>query len=259
VIALVGIGLAGCGNALITPQAALPPSNPDDFVVEAPITLIQLNTDTGNVTVTSEPGATTVSVRRVIDNESGRRIGVTTSVTGGALHLEGCEPRCSIDYTLVVPPGVTVGGATTEGAITLTSINNVDVSSENGAITLRNVTSGPVNLQSQNGPITLQHITSGPISLRTENGNIRGSGLAGSALKVQSLNGDMELAVTTPQDVSVRTNNGSVALTLPNQPYAVSVSTQNGPISVGVPNDQTARYHLDLSAANGDITVRPAP
>jgi DUF4097 and DUF4098 domain-containing protein YvlB len=143
-----------------------------------------------------------------------------------------------VNYTLVVPPGVTVNGSTTQGSVTLTSLNGLDVGTENGDLTVR-------------------HVTTGPIVLHAVNGSIDGTDLGGNGIQARSNNGDIALAVTTPQDITAQTTNGTVTLAVPAQPYRVSVSKQNGSVSVGVPDDPAARYRLDLSVANGEIFVRP--
>lgn len=233
VTALVGLVLAGCGGNAATSTAGA------DAVIDERVTLVHLNTDAGSVSVASRPGTAKVHVHRVIHNQSGKRVGSTTRIDGGVLTLDGCEPRCAVDYTLVVPSGVRVDGATTAGSITLTSINGIDVATENGDLTVR-------------------HITAAPVTLRSENGRIRGTDLAGNGVRAQSENGGIELSLTHPQDVTAQLANGTIALTVPQQPYQVSITKQNGPVSLGVPDSPTARYHLNLRVNNGAISVRPA-
>lgn len=239
VMALVGLVLAGCGGNAATSTADRAGPHADGAVIDERVASVHLNTDAGSVSVASRPGTAKVSVHRVIHNQSGKRVGTTTRIDRGVLTLDGCEPRCAVDYTLVVPPGVTVDGATTDGSVTLTSINGIDVATENG-------------------DLTVQHVTAAPVVLHSENGRIRGTDLAGSGIRAQSENGGIDLAVTTPQDVTAQLANGTIALTVPSQPYQVSITHQNGPVSLGVPDSPTARYHLNLRVDNGDISVRPA-
>ncbi|WIX83567.1 DUF4097 family beta strand repeat-containing protein [Amycolatopsis carbonis] len=238
VVAVVGVGLAGCSGGSGTTLPGHPLSYEDDTVVGGRITAVHLNTDAGNVEIDSRAGAKAVSVHRAVHNQSGRPVDATTRTEGGTLSLNGCEPQCAVDYTLVVPSGVTVDGATTVGSVSLTGLNGIDVTTENGDLTVR-------------------HVTAGPITLRSENGGIRGTDLGGSDIRAQSTNGGIDLAATTPQDIAAHLENGTLTLSVPNQPYAITATKQNGTISLGVPQDPAAAHHLDLGVENGEISVRP--
>ncbi|HWD01301.1 MAG TPA: hypothetical protein VG674_02390 [Amycolatopsis sp.] len=114
VITLAGAGLAAC--------SARVPSAPhtDDTTVLVPVTEVHLNTDAGSVRVDARPGASGVRVHRTAHNERGRGAGATTRIDATTLTLAGCEPRCAVDYTLTVPPGVVVDRSATTGSVTRT-------------------------------------------------------------------------------------------------------------------------------------------
>jgi hypothetical protein len=232
--------LSGCDSHATTAAtfpAVHPLSYSDDTDVSQQITSVHLDTDSGNVRIDSRPGTAQVSVHRDLDNESNRQVDGTTQIANGVLTLNGCEPRCVVNYTLVVPPGVKVDGATTEGAVRLNAINGIDVTTDNGSV-------------------DIQDVTAGPLSVHTNNGRVTATGLAGSGVQVQGVNGDVELETVTPQDITAQLANGSLTLDVPRQAYQVSHTTLHGEVSIDVPNDPGARNHLRLTTENGAIAVR---
>lgn len=92
---------------------------------------------------------------------------------------------------------------------------NVDVSSENGPVALRDV-SGKIRAHAQNGPVSLEHCT-GDIDATTENGplSFRGSG----------------------GHLNLRTDNGPLSVALEGNHWEegqLEGRTENGPVSVSV-------------------------
>ena len=229
VTALVAVALGGC--ALLAP----PERFSDEATVNEEIRTIQLVDSSGSVTVRGTEGATEVEIERTVSYRGDRPSGETHEVSGDTLELHGCGRRCTVEYTIDVPAGVDVRGSTSNGAITLRDVGEVDVQSSNGRIELDEVTGGVV--------------------AQTSNGRIIGRDLDGDGVRATTSNGAIDLELGEPQDVEARTSNGPIDLTVPSDSYRVTTETSNGRTDVGVPNDSDGRFTLDLHTSNGSITV----
>ena len=229
VTALVAVALGGC--ALLAP----PERFSDEATVNEEIRTIQLVDSSGSVTVRGTEGATEVEIERTVSYRGDRPSGETHEVSGDTLELHGCGRRCTVEYTIDVPAGVDVRGSTSNGAITLRDVGEVDVQSSNGRIELDEVT--------------------GSVVAQTSNGRIIGRDLDGDGVRATTSNGAIDLELGEPQDVEARTSNGPIDLTVPSDSYRVTTETSNGRTDVGVPNDSDGRFTLDLHTSNGSITV----
>ncbi|MCC5581669.1 DUF4097 family beta strand repeat protein [Microtetraspora sp. AC03309] len=210
----------------------------DDAVVSEKITSVRLESDSGGVTLRGAKNAGEVSVRRLMEYIGDPREGTTYRVENGVLILGGCGRHCSVNYTVDLPAGLPVSGETSSGAVALTDVGEVDVTTTSGAIELDGVT--------------------GAVVARTSNGRITGRGLNGERVQARTSNGAIDLTLATPQDVRAETSNGGITLTVPAGRYKVSARTQNGGKDIGVSDDPAGEHQLDLSTSNGAITVKPA-
>ena len=229
VTAMVAFSVGGCG--LLRP----PERFTDETTVREDIRTIQLVDSSGSVVVRGDDDATEVTVERHVSYRGERPADETHEVDGDTLELHGCGRRCSVDYTIDVPAGVDVLGATSNGAIKLTEVGEVDVQTSNGRIELDDI--------------------AGSVAAETSNGRITGSDLNGDGVRVSTSNGAIELELGEPQDVEARTSNGAITLEVPPETYRVSTETSNGSTDIGVPNDADGRFSLDLRTSNGSITV----
>jgi hypothetical protein len=231
----VGVGitallLSGCG--LLEP----PKTMSDEASVDATVTEIEIDDTDGGVTVRGVDGATGITLERTIRYRGERTFEETHSVDGDTLVLGGCGRNCSVKYTLEVPAELDVRGHTENGEIDLTLVDDVDVETSNGRITLDGVT--------------------GTVTAATSNGRIEGTGLEGDGgIEVSTSNGAIELEVDVAQDVEARTSNGSIDLTVPDGSYRIDAETSNGRENIAVSNDPSGEHTLDLSTSNGSITV----
>lgn len=208
------------------------------------ITRVQFDVQNAPVTITGSPDVAEVSVR----------MWVTTGFLGGSTRMDpvggtltivqrcpvilgfGCNAR----YELTVPPGTTVSGETS-----------------NGAVRVANLT-GDIEVRTSNGAISLESV-SGRINGRTSNGGIQGEGLQSDSSTLQTSNGRITLSfATTPQTVEVRTSNGAIEIRLPDDapPFAVTTSTSNGRVETNIRTDPAATQRIDARTSNGNITIR---
>jgi hypothetical protein len=210
----------------------------DDTVLEEEITSVRLDSSNGRLTLRGDDTAAEVSIHRRVEYRRNRPEDPTHRVEDGVLVLEGCGRSCSVDYTVDLPAGLPVTGETSNGAISLSGVGDVDVRTDNGAVTLEEVT--------------------GTVTVRSSNGKIEGRGLGGGPIEARTDNGAIDLTLATPQDVQAETSNGAITITVPDGSYQVSAETGNGSTNIGVADDPAGEHLLELTTDNGSITVNSA-
>ncbi|MDR6905583.1 DUF4097 and DUF4098 domain-containing protein YvlB [Agromyces sp. 3263] len=229
--ATVVVALGGC--ALLAP----PHRVSDETTVTGDIRTIELVDSSGSVEVRGDADATETVVHRTVSYRGAERtIDETHEVSGDTLELRGCGRNCSVAYEIDVAAGVDVEGSTSNGAITLEHVGEVDVQTSNGRIELDDV--------------------SGDVVAETSNGRIEGSDLQGSDVRATTSNGAIDLELGVAQDVEARTSNGAIDVEVPTGgSYRVGSETSNGRERIGIANDPDGEHTLDLRTSNGAITV----
>ncbi|MEU9122505.1 DUF4097 family beta strand repeat-containing protein [Streptomyces sp. NPDC048506] len=237
---IIGIVAVACIGAWGISSCGLSPSKnfKDDATISKKITAIRLDGDSGSVTIRGGKAGGTVSVHRSVTYQGDRPEGATQRVEDGVLMLGGCGEKCSVNYTVEVPAGLPVSGNTSNGAVDLTAVGTVNVTTSSGAIELNDI--------------------AGAVDVHTSNGQIRGRGLSGSHITAETSNGEIDLTPATAQSVRAETTNGSITVKVPKGHYRISTRTSNGDKNISVANDPAGRYRLDLTTSNGDITATSA-
>ncbi|MFJ2737456.1 MULTISPECIES: DUF4097 family beta strand repeat-containing protein [unclassified Streptomyces] len=202
------------------------------------VTSIRLDNRNGDVKVDASAEASTVSVHRKVNYRGDKPSGTSFRVRDGVLVLSGCGRKCGVDYVVKVPAGLPVTGGTSNGGLTLIDVGAVDVHTSNGEIAVTNAT--------------------GPVKLRTSNGGIDVKNVEGGGIDTQTSNGEVTIETATPQDIKARTTSGSLTVTTQPAQYQISANSSNGDKNVAFENDPSGKYRLDLSASNGDLTVKSA-
>ncbi|MFF4016463.1 DUF4097 domain-containing protein [Streptomyces sp. NPDC001843] len=210
----------------------------DDHAVSGKITGVRLDDQDGGLEVRGTEGATKVSVHRKVTYRGDKPTSPTYRVENGVLVLAGCGRHCSVDYTVDVPADLPVTGSTTNGDVDLSAVGEVKVSTTNGDMTVDGAT--------------------GPVDLRTSNGEVEAKGLRGGGVRARTSNGSVSISPAVAQNVWVKTSDGDVTVTAPTGPYRVSTNVTSGSPHISVPTDPSAKYALDLSTSDADITVRSA-
>lgn len=236
-VALAGIGASALGACGFVKRSAYE----DDATLTARVTSVRLDSGNGSVTVRGRNSPGKVSVHRKLEYRGDRPEKATHRVENGVLVLGGCGDGCSVGYTVDVPAGLPVTGGTSNGAVRLSQVGDVRVSTGSGAVELDGVT--------------------GTVDVRTGNGRVHGRGLKGGGVTAETSNGAVDLVTDTAQDVRAKTSNGAVTLVVPGgqgNRYRVSADTDNGRKSLGVPDDPAGEHRLDLVTTNGSITLKKA-
>ncbi|RJO73350.1 hypothetical protein D5S18_19075 [Nocardia panacis] len=236
---LRALALAGLGTIAVSSCSTVQPTHIEDSAtLTQQISSIRLDMEAGGVNVEGRADAGPVALKRNFSYHGAKPSDVTYRVENGQLVLGGCGTDCAVTYTLTVPVNLPVSGSTTTGAITLSRVGSVDVSTHDGHVQLDNV--------------------AGPVKAETSNGRIQGQAINGSKVEAKTSNGSIDLTLAVAQDVRATTSNGSVTLAVPNGNYQVSAETTNGRKNIDVPNTPAGQYHLDIRTSNGQITVKPA-
>ncbi|MFD7163985.1 DUF4097 family beta strand repeat-containing protein [Streptomyces violascens] len=211
----------------------------DDATVKDRITAVRIDGNSDGFRIRGRKGLDKAAVHREVNYRGKSKPDDTTyHVENGVLVLEGCSGHCSVDYTVDVPAGIPVTGSTEAGALSLSSVGEVKVSTTDGGVKV--------------------HDATGPVDIRTTNGSIDADALKGTGITARASNGSISLTPATVQNVTAQTTNGSITLTAPSAPYEVSAQTQSGGKKLSIPNTTSAPHHLNLTTSNGDISLRPA-
>ncbi|MEV4337046.1 DUF4097 family beta strand repeat-containing protein [Streptomyces sp. NPDC049590] len=210
----------------------------DDGTLSGKITSVRLDNGSGGATINGVSGGRSLSLHRRIEYRGDKPDGPTHRIENGVLILSGCSGHCSVNYTVDVPAGIPVSGDVSSGAVHLSKVGSVKVTTSSGRVEMNGVT--------------------GTVQVKTTNGRITGEGIRSSQIQAQTSNGRINLTPDTPANVHARTSNGSITLTLPRAGYRVTAETNNGDKNIDVPNDPSGQYELGLKTSNGDITVKNA-
>ncbi|MFI0480550.1 DUF4097 family beta strand repeat-containing protein [Actinomadura sp. 9N215] len=208
----------------------------DDATLNGRIKAVHIDDIDGSVTLRG--GASKASLSRTVEYRGDKPSRQTHRVEDGVLKLRGCGDNCSVDYTIDLPAGLPVTGATDSGSIKLSRVGAVDVTTDSGSIRLDDV--------------------AGPVKAKTDNGKIEGRGLKGDGVEARTDNGKITLTAVKPQNIRAVTSNGGVTVTVPPGRYRVSARADSGDRTIGIRDDASAPHRLDLTTDNGDITLKSA-
>jgi hypothetical protein len=246
-IVLIGVGLAtafgwGWGSDFDNTNT-----------VSQTIRSVKLESDSGSVKIRTGTGPSTVHQKisyhwRSKPGESFFR------VEGDQLVLADCGNNCSVDYEVVVPPGVPVTGRMDSGGLDVAGVASVDVRSDSGHARVEDVP-GLVKLRLDSGGIDLRDV--GQVQLNADSGSIRGTQVRGP-VDVTSSSGSVDFSLTQANDVKVKADSGSVDVEVPGGPYRVIGGSDSGHRDIAVPTDGSAPHTLDLTTDSGSVTVRAA-
>ncbi|MBF0672948.1 MAG: DUF4097 family beta strand repeat protein [Salinibacterium sp.] len=228
---LVAASLVTLSGCVLLPQKTFD----ETIAIDEKITAVEFDGDSGSVTILGVDDLDEVTVYRELryrfdlpDEDSHR-------VREGVLVLEDCGPQCSVSYTVEVPSRIPVSGATSNGAIDVSNLGDIDVKTSNGRITLDDIV--------------------GEVHAKTSNGRIEGRALTDGTVEAESSNGSIELETDGTADVTAHTSNGSITLTAPRGDYRIDIETSNGGTSNELGSDPDADIRFDLRTSNGSITV----
>jgi hypothetical protein len=283
--------------------------------VTQPVTSLSVESYGAPIQVTAGP-VHEVTVREAISYPGpGQAPTVTAAVSDRTLTLDApacATSGCSVGFTVTVPTGVAVTAESDNGAIAVSGVAgaNLDsgggpvqarhingplsVSSEDGGITISDVTAPGVNLDSGGGPVQVGRVN-GPLAVTSEDGGVTVNGLTGdldadtgggsfagtlASRRASVLTEDGSAALTfstapayvfvdtgggpaqlafdqAPTAVKLSTEDGSATVSVPGGPYSITATTEGGSQTVDVPTAPAAHRSLTVSTGGGPLEIVP--
>lgn len=199
--------------------------------------------DVGTGDISIGPGDRGVAVhRRLVWSWSKPRI--TETWQGQTLRIAtrcpavSLGPGCGVDYTLRVPPDVTVVARSTTGDVAIQGVR------------------GDLTLSTSTGDIKVTDAV-GALSAATSTGNVDATGILSSRVHARAATGDVSLRFSRqPDEVVATTNTGDVRVVVPaGGTYKVQASTGTGRATVGIAQDPASPRAITARAGTGDIHV----
>ncbi len=144
-------------------------------------------------------------------------------------------------------------------------IDQLELSTSNGRVTLEDVTCNLLNVNTSNGTINLVDVeVASTIDANTSNGRIYLTNVSATEIDADSSNGKIIASGIIAQDIALETSNGDIELEVlgDREDYAVRMDTSNGDMNYdGIGVSQTSfnpegTLSIDLHTSNGDIDLR---
>jgi len=307
--------ISGAGNGGHGEFVTAAPIETRTVSVTQPVTSLSVDSYGAPIQVTAGPVHHITVTEAISYPVPGQAPTVTASVSDRRLILDAAAcatTGCSVGFTVTVPPGVAVTAESDDGGIAVAGVaganldsgggpvqaSHIDgpltISSEDGGITVSDVTAPGVNLDSGGGPIQVGRVN-GPLTLTSEDGGVTVNGLTGdldadtgggpfagevSSGRASVLTEDGSVALTfasapayvfvdtgggpaqltfdqPPDAVMVSTENGSASLSVPGGPYSLTANSEGGSQTVDIPTTPTAHHTLTVSTAGGPLEIVP--
>jgi DUF4097 and DUF4098 domain-containing protein YvlB len=242
--------------------------------VTQPVTSLSVESYGAPIQVTAGP-VHHITVTEAINYPGpGQAPTVTTAVSDRRLTLDAptCATNgCSVGFTVIVPPGVTVTAESDNGGIAVAGVAgaNLDsdggqvqashihgplaISSEDGGITVSDVSApSGANLDSGGGPVQASHID-GPLAISSEDGGITVSDVTAPAVNLDSGGGPIQVGRV---DGPLTLNSEDGGVTVNGLTGDLDADTGGGPIAGDVSSGPASVMTEDGSVA---LTFSSAP
>jgi hypothetical protein len=254
---LITMGV-GPANASAEPQAVTTRM----VTVPQPVTSLTVQSGGGQVQVTAG------HVRRVqfaetimYDPQGEGPPAVAQSVSGGRLSLSDpacANSDCSVDFSLIVPFGVTVSVATQGGPAVVSGVAGANLDTGGGPARV-SLIGGPLTVSTDGGPLVVRGVT-GSLRADTGGGTLLAQDVTAATATITTGGGPaMVTFAAAPESVSVSTDGGPAILAVPGGPYAVAADSDGGPQSVAIATNPDARAALSVTTGGGPLRIEPDP
>jgi hypothetical protein len=242
--AVLGVPLAHLITGVGDPQNAFPQNVVTRTeTVPQPVTSLVVDSYGGQVQVASGPVSRVLVTETIMYDQQTRPPAVMQSVSDGRLALSShacASTGCTVDFRMIVPPGVTATVSTGGGQLTVTGTAGANVDSAGGSLVLRGV--------------------AGPLYADTGGGNLLAQDITAATATITTGGGDATVAFSAaPKSVKLSTDGGTAVLAVPGGPYAVTADSGGGPESLAIATDPAARPTLTVSSGGGPLRIEPAP
>lgn len=204
-----------------------------------PITVLQINADSGDLTVIGSDGDHVEVATRATWN--GEKPVVTQVWSGSTLTVAASCPgadRCEVDLTVSIPADVAVTSRTGTGDVRVAGL------------------SGAVDLRTETGELDLDGL-SGRVTAGTDVGDITGERLRAPWITATTATGEVSLGFDSAPDlVSAVVGTGDVQVEVPESDrYRVDAATGAGEIDVQIDAVSQAPRSIEARTDTGDVSV----
>jgi hypothetical protein len=228
--------------------------------VSQPVTSLTVDDFGGQVRVTAGPVSHVQITERLSYDQAGNPPAAAESVAGGRLTLRdtACgDSACDVDFSVTVPPSVSVTVATQGGPAIVSGVARAEVSSAGGPVWITDIP-GALTVSTGGGPLTING-AAGPLRAGTEGGMLVARGITAATASVDTGGGPAQVAFSAaPTTVTVGTDGGPVIVRVPGGPYALTADSDGGPELIGIATDPAARRSLRIASGSGPLQVEPA-
>jgi hypothetical protein len=227
--------------------------------VPQPVTSLLVQSYGGRVQVTSGQ-VNRVQVTETIGYDQGidSPPAVTQTVSGGRLSLSdpACiDSGCTVDFTVTVPPDVTVTVVTEGGSVAVSGIAGATLDSGGGPVRATLI-GGPLTVNTGGGPLALQGV-SGPLRAGTDGGTLIAQDIAAATATITTGGGSAAVTfAAAPEKVSVSTDGGPAIVAVPGGPYKLTADSGGGPQSVGIATDPAAQPSITVYSGGGPLRIK---
>lgn len=228
------------------------------LTVPQPVTSLTVDSGGGPVRILSEKVAQVQITEQVFGGNPGATASAVAQTTSGARYTltdPSCgNPGCSIAYTILTPPDVSVTVSSGGGTIEISGVRAADANSAGGSVRAQQI-GGPLTVTSDGGPVTASGIT-GPLAVSSGGGTVSASGLTSARADVTSNGGPALLGFTAaPRAVSVSTGGGTARVNVPGGSYAVTANSGGGPENIKVAISPAASPVIKVNSGGGPLFI----
>jgi hypothetical protein len=227
------VGLIGnAGNGGQGEFATATPTMTRTVIITQPVTSLSVESYGAPIQVTAGP-VHQVTVREAISYPGpGQAPTVTAAVSDRTLTLDdpACATSdCSVGFTVIVPPAVTVTAEADNGSVAVSGVAGANLDSGGGPVQASHI-NGPLNITSEDGGITVSDVSApSGTSLDSGGGPVQASHINGP-LTVSSEDGGITVSDVTAPGVNLDSGGGPVQIGRVNGP--LSVTSEDGGVTV---------------------------
>lgn len=199
--------------------------------------------------------------------------------THALLDQKPTSDESRVDYEITVPAGVSVTVSTATAPITIDGVSgDLNLSSDTGQITVRNVSKIHVHVRGVTAPVSVSQVSNGHVEITSSGGNVQMVDVVGPKVSVGTTNGgisyrgdcsgggeyvftthsgaiDVSLPETASVDLSARSVSGQVQNDLPLKEKSHPVYVpKTGSSFAGTSNSGSSS--LELQSFSGRIRVK---
>ena len=131
----------------------------------------------------------------------------------------------------------------------------IDLSTDNGMISVKGLTAKCIMADSDNGYITFDHVNADQIDVTTDNGGIKLKHTQGKIVKGKTQNGVISCERLTSEDISFQVSNGSISGSIVGEYWQYSVETKVHNGSCNLKDSESGDRKLYVRVSNGSIRM----